>query len=223
VAGAGRVDVSADCATWDEALGRLPLETTRPGAALVAFLGSNIGNLDPGEAERFVTRIRRGVRAGDRLLLGVDLVKPEPALRAAYDDPLGVTAAFNKNLLLRMNRELGADFDLVGFDHEARWNAGASRVEMHLVARRRQAVRVPASDLAFTLEAGESIWTESSYKYEPEGIVALASRAGFAVDAGWIDRDARFALTLFEADGQPPGYSIDDPDTPRMAGPSAST
>lgn len=199
VSRAAAVDVSVECATWDAALRRLPLGATPAGGALVAFLGSNIGNLDPADAAVFLGTIRRALRQGDHLLLGVDLVKPAEALRVAYDDPLGVTAAFDRNLLVRMNEELGADVDLATFDHEARWNALASRVEMHLVSRVRQQVRIPEADLVVSFEPGESIWTESSYKYEPEAIASLAEAGGFDVDAQWIDPDARFSLTLLEA------------------------
>src|SRR5713101_1094441 len=121
------------------------------GRTLVLFLGSNIGNFDPPGADDF-------------LLLGTDLVKPERVLQLAYDDPLGVTAAFNRNLLVQINRELGGDFDLESFAHRALWKATESRVEMHLVCLRRQVVRVEAAELELTLEADESIWTESSYK-----------------------------------------------------------
>lgn len=172
---------------------RKPRERT-----LVLFLGSNIGNFDPPGDEEFLREIRASLHPGDRVLLGTDLVKPEPLLRLAYDDPLGVTAAFNGNLLVRINRELGGDFDLGAFAHRARWNGAASRVEMHLVSLRPQVVRVDAADLEFTLAEGESIWTESSYKYEPTAVVTLIERAGFARLAQWIDADDRFALTLVE-------------------------
>jgi uncharacterized SAM-dependent methyltransferase len=117
----------------------------------------------------------------------------------AYDDPLGVTAAFNKNLLVRINRELGGDFDLEGFVHRAVWNAGASRIEMHLVSVRDQRVRLPAARFAVQFAEGEGIWTESSYKYEPERVSILGARSGFAPWEQWIDPEARFALTLFGA------------------------
>jgi uncharacterized SAM-dependent methyltransferase len=119
----------------------------------------------------------------------------------AYDDPLGLTAAFNKNLLLRLNGEVGTNFDLDGFTHEVRWNAAASRVEMHLVSRRRQDIVVPGpgGPMVFTMAPGESIWTESSYKYEPDTFQALVEAAGLALCARWIDAEARFLLALFEA------------------------
>jgi L-histidine N-alpha-methyltransferase len=123
-------------------------------------------------------------------------VKPEQALQLAYDDPLGVTAAFNRNLLVRINRELGGNFDLAAFAHRAVWNADASRIEMHLVSLRRQVVRVETADIEFTLKRGETIWTESSYKYEPAAVAALLERAGFTAVTQWIDTEDRFALTL---------------------------
>jgi L-histidine Nalpha-methyltransferase len=168
------------------------------GRTLVLFLGSNIGNFDPPGAHEFLREIQATLRPGDFFLLGADLVKPEPVLRLAYDDPLGVTAAFNRNLLVRINRELGGDFDLAAFAHHARWNEEESRVEMHLVSLRRQAVRVKASGLEVLLDEAESIWTESSYKYVPAAVTSLAEGAGFARAAQWIDADDQFALTLFE-------------------------
>jgi dimethylhistidine N-methyltransferase len=166
-------------------------------ATLVLFLGSNIGNLDPPADVEFLTTIRQTLRGGDGLLLGTDLVKPEPELLLAYDDPLGVTAAFNKNLLLRINRELGGFFDIGAFEHRAIWNAESRRVEMHLVSTRDQVVRIPGARCNVSLRRNEFIWTESSYKYEPEQVLALGARAGFAAWAQWVDPEARFALTLF--------------------------
>lgn len=169
------------------------------GAALAIFLGSNIGNFDPPGADAFLRSVRAALGRGDAFLLGTDLVKPEPELLLAYDDPLGVTAAFNRNLLLRINRELGGDFDIARFHHRALWNAGESRVEMHLVSDGAHHVRVEAADLSFTIGKGESIWTESSYKYEPAQVVAMLHRAGFGLIEQWIDEADRFALTLVEA------------------------
>lgn len=171
----------------------------RPGGMLVAFLGSNIGNLDPSAARRFLTMVRGGFRSGDRLVLGTDLVKPESELVAAYDDALGVTAAFNKNLLVRLNRELGANFDLDRFAHRAVWNAAESRVEMHLESLRAQAVSISGTDCAVAFAAGESIWTESSYKYESVALVALGAELGLARHDQWVDEDAHFAVTAFNA------------------------
>jgi dimethylhistidine N-methyltransferase len=167
-----------------------------PGRALVLFLGSNIGNFDRAGAEQFLTRIRRALTPGDRLLLGVDLVKPDHELLRAYDDPLQVTAAFNRNLLVRINRELDADFDLDCFRHLAAWNGADSRIEMHLVSTCHQRVRIPRADLDLTLAEGERIWTESSYKYTPEEIRRLLWSCGFHEYRQWIDEPGRFALTL---------------------------
>jgi L-histidine Nalpha-methyltransferase len=167
------------------------------GSMLVLFLGSNIGNFHASAAEGFLRDVRTCLRPGDGFLLGADLVKPKADLLLAYGDPIGVTAAFNKNLLERINRELGGDFDLGAFDHVPRWNATASRVESHLVSRRDQIVTIGAADLTIPFAAGESIWTESSYKYRPEQLADLGRAAGFACGGQWIEPNARFALTLF--------------------------
>jgi dimethylhistidine N-methyltransferase len=166
---------------------------------LVLFLGSNVGNFDPPGAAEFLRTIRRTLRPGDALLIGADLLKPERDLLLAYADPLGVTADFNRNLLVRVNRELDADFDIDAFEHRAIWNAAASRVEMHLVSVRSQRVRIAASGLGVEFQAGETIWTESSYKYRPAEIVAMLGRAGFREIDQWIDAPDAFALTLVEA------------------------
>lgn len=177
------------------------LAAIRPEGApmLTLMLGSNIGNLSWEEGVRLLGRIRQAGVAGDSLLLGTDLVKPEADLQLAYDDPLGVTAAFNKNLLVRLNRDLAADFDLAAFDHRAVWNAALSRMEMHLVSRRAQRVSIPGAGLAVDLEAGESIWTEGSAKYTLEAVARLAAEAGFEPRQQWTDQRSGFALTLFQA------------------------
>ncbi len=126
-------------------------------------------------------------------------MKPEQDLLLAYDDPLGVTAAFNRNLLVRINRELGGHFDLDAFDHRAVWNAPESRMEMHLVARVAHRVRIDGADLEIDFGEGEPIWTESSYKYQPDEVVDLVERAGFKCLAQWIETSASFALSLFQA------------------------
>jgi dimethylhistidine N-methyltransferase len=193
------VAVSAHETTYEAGLERLrPLLRGRVGT-LVLFLGSNIGNFDRAGAKSLLQAIRQAVEPGAALLLGTDLVKPRPALLLAYDDPLGVTAAFNKNLLVRINRELAADFDLGAFDHRAIWNEAEHRIEMHLVSQRAQEVRLAAAGLTVAFEAGETIWTESSYKYTEAEIVDLGRGAGFSISRQWIDGDAAFALTLFEA------------------------
>ena len=163
---------------------------------LVLLLGSNIGNFDAPAAGDFLRAIRSALVPGDALLLGADLVKPPRDLRLAYDDPLGVTAAFNRNLLVRINRELNGTFDLDRFAHVAVWNAGARRVEMHLESLSEQRVRI--GDSTVTFAKGERIWTESSYKYEPDDIVAMGAAAGFTTAEQWVDESAGFALTLME-------------------------
>ncbi len=167
--------------TYEDGLRSAVTSRSGDGRLLVLLLGSNIGNFDPPAAAAFLARIRALLAPGDQLLLGADLAKPEPDLLLAYDDPLGVTAAFNKNLLVRINHELGADFDLTTFEHRAIWNREDQRIEMHLVSTVRQQVRVPAAELFVNFEAGELIWTESSYKYEPEQVVASGANAGFQV------------------------------------------
>jgi dimethylhistidine N-methyltransferase len=184
-------------ATYEEGLQDASGPAPR-GRALVLFLGSNIGNFDPPSADALLGAMARCLRPGDALLLGADLVKPERELLLAYDDPLGVTAAFNRNLLVRMNRELGAGFDPAAFAHRATWNARESRVEMHLVSQVRQRVRIPAARLDLDLRAGETIWTESSYKYRPVDVLRMVERAGLAVTRHWQDTEACFSLTLCE-------------------------
>jgi len=169
------------------------------GRTLTVFLGSNIGNFDPPGADEFLRGIRATLAPHDALLLGTDLVKPQADVLLAYDDPLGVTAAFNRNLLVRINRELGADFDVDGFRHHVLWDQAESRVEMHLVSTRRQLVRIPAASLEVLFEAGETIWTESSYKYRTGELIVLLERTGFRSIEQWVDHEARFALTLVEA------------------------
>jgi len=182
--------------TYEQGLSRLATNRSH-GAWLVLFLGSNIGNFDPPAAQEMLRRIRGSLVEGDALLLGTDLVKPPRALQLAYDDPLQVTAAFNRNLLRRINDELGGTFDLDTFAHRALWNPKDSRVEMHLVSTRQQLVRISAVDLEIEFEKDEWIWTESSYKYEPEQVLSEGRHAGFHDGEQWIDEDARFALTLF--------------------------
>ncbi len=144
----------------------------------------------------FLTQVRGLLAPGDALLLGADLVKPLPQMLNAYDDPIGVTAAFNLNVLARINRELGADFDLRQFRHEARFNQEESRIEMHLRARSAQAVNIRAVDRQIRFEPGESIWTESSYKFRRTEIVDLAIATGFETRAQWVDVEWPFAETL---------------------------
>ena len=194
------VSVVGHRATYEDGLRRASGDRSERGAMLVLFLGSNIGNFDQPAANEFLTEIRRALRPGDGLLLGADLVKPKQDLLLAYDDPLGVTAAFNKNLLARINTELLGDFDLAAFDHRAVWNETERRIEMHLVSRQAQRVRIPRARTTVRFDRGEPIWTESSYKYTPEQIVEIARFARFRAHEQWIDSSARFALTLFLAE-----------------------
>jgi dimethylhistidine N-methyltransferase len=191
------VSVVGHRATYEDGLRRAARERPAKGGLLVLFLGSNIGNFDPPASQEFLAEIRGALRPGDALLLGADLVKPVGELLLAYDDPLGVTAAFNKNVLVRINRELDANFDLKAFEHRAVWNPVERRVEMHLVSVRPQTVSIRRAGVDVEFDDGESIWTESSYKYEPAEIMELVSEAGFRSHAQWVEPDARFALTLF--------------------------
>lgn len=166
----------------------------------VLFLGSTIGNFDRPAGVKFLADVRRILAPGDSLLLGTDLEKPSNQLLKAYDDDLGVTAAFNLNLLARINRELDADFDLGQFVHVARINREARSVEMHLQSKRRQTVRVPAADLRVEFLEGETIWTESSHKYSAAEIFPMARDAGFCCQAQWIDQEWPFAENLLIAE-----------------------
>lgn len=186
-------------ATYEAGLDAFAARRRSHGRAMALFLGSNLGNFDPPGREALLVALRRALCPGDLLLLGVDLVKSENALLSAYDDPLGVTAAFNRNLIVRINRELGGTFDLEAFSHRAVWNAAERRVEMHLVCTRDQDLRIAASGLRFEMKAGETIWTESSYKFRTPEIATLLERTGFRINGQWLDRNAGFALTRAEA------------------------
>jgi len=166
---------------------------------LLLFLGSTIGNFEPAAAAEFIREVGRRLRPGDGFLLGTDLVKPAATLVAAYDDALGITAAFNLNILRRINRDLDANFNLDVFQHEARWNAPKRRVEMHLVAAVAHTVRIRAIDLSVTFRAGESIWTESSYKYDADDPTRAFRGTSFSVAGQWRDREWPFAESLLVA------------------------
>ena len=164
------------------------------------YPGSSLGNFTPEQALQFLRHIADPAHGRARgLLLGIDLVKDSATLEAAYDDALGVTAAFNKNLLVRINRELGGHFDLDAFDHIAAWNPAEQRIEMHLVSRVAQTVAIDDAHIEVPFARGERIWTESSYKYTPDQIEQMAVETGFAVRDQWIDPQARFALSLLTA------------------------
>jgi len=167
---------------------------------LVLFLGSTIGNFDRPAGIKFLRQVRRILQPGDALLLGSDLEKPVHQLIPAYDDPLGVTAAFNLNLLVRINRELEANFDLNQFEHVARYNPQARSVEMHLRSKRRQKVTIPGAGFSAMFADGETIWTESSHKYSRYEMLQIAMATGFRCEAQWIDEEWPFAENLFVAE-----------------------
>jgi dimethylhistidine N-methyltransferase len=168
-------------------------------AILLLFLGSTIGNFSLRDAREFLRQIRSALQPGDALLLGADLVKPIEQMIEAYDDPIGATAAFNLNLLARINRELGGEFDLRSFRHQARWNERHSRIEMHLESRVDQRVRIAELDRDVEFRKRETIWTESSHKFRPEQIAQMAERAGFECRRQWIDCEWPFAESLLIA------------------------
>jgi L-histidine N-alpha-methyltransferase len=166
---------------------------------LVLFLGSTIGNFDRPAGMLFLRAVRRILKPGDALLLGTDLEKPLAQLIPAYDDPLGITAAFNRNMLARINRELDGDFDLDGYEHVVRYDPAERRIEMHLRARRTQTVTIAKAGLSVTLREGETIWTESSHKYAADESFWMAQETGFRSAAQWIDPEWPFAENLWIA------------------------
>jgi L-histidine Nalpha-methyltransferase len=167
---------------------------------LVLFLGSTIGNFDRPAGLEFLRSIRRTLQPRDALLLGTDLMKPIPHLLEAYNEPLGVTAAFNKNLLVRINRELGGDFCLDQFEHVAKFNTEARSVEMHLMSKCDQTVTIPGAGFSVRFIAGETIWTESSHKYARKEVFQMASDTGFRCETQWIDNEWPFAENLLIAE-----------------------
>lgn len=167
------------------------------GRTLALFLGSNIGNFDRDEAARFLRDVRGVLRTGDALLVGADLRKDSRVLEAAYDDALGITAAFNLNLLARINRELAGDFRLDGFRHVAIYDEARGRIQMHLESVRAQAVRIGALNLTVEFKTGERIHTENSYKYDLKELDQLAAATGFARERTWFDQAHRFGSNLF--------------------------
>jgi L-histidine Nalpha-methyltransferase len=173
----------------------------QPGEQLlVLFLGSTIGNFESRAAELFLAEVRQALIPGDAFLLSADLEKPLEQLLAAYDDPLGVTASFDLNVLARMNRELDADFDLSAFRHMARYDGEERRIEMHLLSTRAQRVAIPRARCSVPIMEGETIWTESSHKYRPDELKDMGRRSGFRPLRQWLDAEWRFAQTLFIAE-----------------------
>jgi L-histidine Nalpha-methyltransferase len=167
---------------------------------LVLFLGSTIGNFDGAAGSDFLRDLRQILQPGDSLLLGTDMLKPVQTLIAAYDDSIGVTASFNLNLLARINRELGADFSLQQFAHDAIFNEATDSVEMHLRSRSRQKVTIPEASISVRFEKDETIWTESSHKYSQDELVGLAHHSGFHRQAQWMDQSWGFAENLWIAE-----------------------
>ena len=165
----------------------------------VLFLGSTIGNFDRPAGDQFLREVRAILHEGDALLLSTDLEKPVEILRLAYDDPAGVTAAFNRNLLARINRELAADFDLSRFEHIVRYDESERRIEMHLRSTEWQRVTIRKAGFGFYLREGETIWTESSHKYDLREVVEMGERTGYRCANQWIDSEWRFAQNLFFA------------------------
>lgn len=193
-----RLRITGYAADYFTALQHLGDQPVSEGRTIALFLGSNIGNFALEDALYFLSKVRGILRRGDALLLGADLKKPAELLVPAYDDALGVTAAFNRNVLVRMNRELGADFDLSKFEHRAVYNQEAGRIEMHLVSREAQRVTLNALQLEIDFERGESIHSESSYKYDPDDLAGLARQTGFNLARTWFDSEHRFSFNLFE-------------------------
>ncbi|MBW8878794.1 MAG: L-histidine N(alpha)-methyltransferase [Acidobacteria bacterium] len=184
---------------YHAALRMIRKERVRPGRTLVLFLGSTLGNLDPKERLAFLRDVRNLLNPGEGFLLGVDLEKPESVLIPAYDDPLKVTAAFNLNLLVRIDRELGGGFDISTFRHRALYNGAEGRIEMHLESRRDQTVPIRGLGLEVSFAAGETIHTESSYKFRREQIAALAAETGFELRRTWTDSRGWFSSNLLIA------------------------
>ena len=184
-----------------EGLASVAVDRSPGERLLVLFLGSTIGNFDRPAAEKFLTAVRRILQPGDGAAAGHGSGEASfTADSRAYDDPLGVTASFNLNLLARINRELGADFDLDSFGHIARYNSCERRIEMHLVSQCRQRVAIPGAGCEVTFFRGETIWTESSYKYRTEEVMHMARATGFSSLAQWIDAEWAFAETLLIAE-----------------------
>ena len=190
--------VSAICSEFSGVAGALRTLPRTPGVrTAVLFLGSTIGNLDESESIAMLSSLRGALAPDDVLFLGADMQKPRSVLEPAYDDPLGVTAAFNLNLLGRINRELGGRFRLDRFAHRAFYNEAEARIEMHLVSREEQRVRIDALDVEVAFAEGETIHTENSHKYTPAQIERIAAATGFAIAKSWTDGRGWFRDSLF--------------------------
>ncbi len=182
---------------WFDGMAEVSRKRVGDEPLLLLFLGSSVGNIAREDLNLFFSGLKAGLRPGDFLLLGADLVKDADRMLKAYDDPLGVTAAFNLNVLGRMNRELGAQFELRAFRHEVRWNDDARRVEMHLVSTRDQRVLIAELGVAVEFRAGETVWTESSHKFSTKELIALAVESGFSTERIWTDHEWPFVEMLW--------------------------
>jgi L-histidine N-alpha-methyltransferase len=179
--------------------GLAALKPTEAGPALVLFLGSNIGNFEKQDAAEFLRAIRKVLRTGDALLLGADLKKDRQTLEAAYNDSLGVTRAFILNVLARINREFGANFDLRGFELVSIYDETVGRIDVYLESLRKQSVTIPDLEMSLTLAAGERIHMENAYKYDPDEISMMARQSGFGLTRTWMDEKNWFSSNLFVA------------------------
>lgn len=186
------IEIDAVCGDFEEHLGKIP----SVGRRLVAFLGSTIGNLTPGPRAQFLAALAETLQPGDAVLLGTDLVKDADRLISAYDDSAGVTAAFNRNVLSVVNRELDADFDLDAFEHVAKWNAQEARIEMWLRSTESQRVRVGGLDLDVEFGSGEEMLTEVSCKFRADGVAGELAKAGLRQTYWWTDEAGDFGLSL---------------------------
>jgi dimethylhistidine N-methyltransferase len=193
------VRITAVASDYEGAIGRL--RERGPASRLALFLGSNVGNLDEAQANAFLSGVRAALGPGDALLLGADLKKSAAVLEAAYDDPLGVTAAFNLNMLVRINRELGADFDVRRFAHRARYDEREGVVRMHLVSLAEQSVEIRALGMRVAFAEGEAIHTEDSRKYDVDDVSRMARASGFRRAETWFDAERRFSSSLLVAEG----------------------
>ncbi len=194
------LEIAAQARDYTQGLGTL--KRTPEGSLLVLFLGSNIGNYDTPQAQQLLIQIHNSLRVGDSLLLGADLKKSPAILEPAYNDALGVTAAFNLNLLLRINDEFRADFDLNQFAHRAVYNPHLGRIESYLVSQIAQTVTIQDLDLIISFQPQEAIHTESSWKFDLDQLAQLAKESGFTPEAVWLDSEEKFSCNLWRVSPQ---------------------
>jgi L-histidine Nalpha-methyltransferase len=187
------VHVSARVADYTGGIAEIPVNGYQ---RMVLYIGSSIGNFEPADAVKVLREVRRRLSPGDLLLLGVDHVKDRQTLLRAYDDAAGVTAEFNKNILMRINRELGANFNPRLFRHRAKWNAERSRIEIYLASLIAQHVTIPALDLEVRFARGETVHTENSYKFTAGSIASIVEQAGFSINQSWTDEREWFGVYL---------------------------